>query len=94
MLAIYVSSSPVVRLRPKPPDAFFDKSPSLTAKQGAREDELAPPYWDVALRDIDAEYGFGSSLPTDPPDSFQVEEKGSSGVVSKVDAAARNGARW
>jgi hypothetical protein len=89
MIAIYLSSSPVIHLRAKPPDAFFDESPRLTAKQNIREDQLARAYWDIALRDIETKYGFGSTLPTDPPDSFQVTEKGPSGATSKVDAAAR-----
>jgi hypothetical protein len=89
MLAIYLSSSPVVRLRVKPPDAFFDTSPRLTAKQNAREDQLSRAYWDIAVQDIETKYGFGSTLPADPPDSFQVAEKGPSGAASKVDAAAR-----
>ena len=89
MLAIYLSSSPVVRLRVKPPDAFIDASPRLTAKQNAREEQLARAYWDIAVQDIETKYGFGSTLPADPPDSFQVAEKGPSGAASKVDAAAR-----
>jgi hypothetical protein len=89
MLAIYLSSSPVVRLRVKPPDAFFDESPGLTVKQNAREDQLARAYWDIAVQDIETKYGFGTTLPADPPDSFQVAEKGPPGAASKVDAAAR-----
>jgi len=89
MFAIYLSSSPVVRLRPKPPDAFFDQSPNLSAKQNAKEDQLARAYWDIAVQDIETKYGFGSTLPTDPPDNFQVAEKGPSGATLKVDAAAR-----
>jgi len=89
MLAIYLSASPVVRLRVKPPAAFFDDSPSWTAKQRARKNELARAYWDIAVRDIETKYGFGSSLPADPPDNFKVEEKSASGTASKVDASAR-----
>jgi len=89
MLAIYRSNSPVVRLRVEPPYEFFDESPRLTAKQNAREDQLARAYWDIAVRDIETKYGFGSTLPADPPDSFQVAEKGLAGAASKIDAAAR-----
>jgi hypothetical protein len=89
MLAIYLSSSPVVRLRVKPPDAFFNESTGLTAKQNAKEDQLARAYWDIAVQDISTKYGFGSTLPTDPPDNFQVAEKGPPGAASKVDAATR-----
>jgi len=89
MLAIYLSSSPVVRLRVKPPDAFFNESTGLTAKQNAKEDQLARAYWDIAVQEIETKYGFGSTLPADPPDSFQVAEKGPLGAASKVDTAAR-----
>jgi hypothetical protein len=89
MFAIYASSSPVVRLRTKPPAAFFEESPSWNAKQRAREDELARAYWDIAVRDIETKYGFGTTLPTDPPDSFEVEEKGALGTTPRVDSAAR-----
>jgi hypothetical protein len=89
VFAIYVSSSPVVRLRAKPPQAFFDESQRLIAKQRTREDQLARAYWDIALRNIETKYRFGSILPADPPDSFQVEEKDPSGTILKVDAAAR-----
>jgi hypothetical protein len=90
LLAIYVASSPVIRLRATPPLAFFDESPSWTAKQRARENQLARAYWDLAVRDIEEQYGFGTTLPLDPPDNFKVEEKGRFGDVSKVDPAARN----
>jgi hypothetical protein len=89
ILAIYRSSSPVVRLRMEPPRAFFDESPRSTTKQNAKEEQLARAYWDIAVRDIETKYGFGSTLPADPPDSFQVAEKGPAGAASKVDAAAR-----
>lgn len=89
MLAIYLSISPVVRLRVNPPDAFFERSPNSIAKQNAKEEQLARAYWDIAVQDIETKYGFGSTLPADPPDSFQVAEKGPTGVASKVDAAAR-----
>jgi len=89
MLAIDLSDYRVIYLRENPPDAFFDESPRLTAKQNTREDQLARAYWDIALREIETKYGFGSTLPSDPPDSFQVTEKGPSGATLKVDAAAR-----
>lgn len=89
LFAVYVSLSPVVRLRPKAPAAFFDESPSWTAKQRAREEGLARSYWDIAVRDVEGKYAFGSSLPADPPDNFAVEEKGPSGAAPKVDAEAR-----
>ena len=89
LFAIYVSFAPVVRLRPKPPAAFFDESPSWTAKQRAREEELARSYWDIAVREVEGKYAFGTNLPADPPDNFAVEEKGSSNAAPRVDAAAR-----
>ena len=89
LFAIYVSIAPVVRLRPKPPAAFFDESPSWTAKQRAREEELARSYWDIAVHEVEGKYAFGTDLPADPPDNFAVEEKGSSNAAPRVDAAAR-----
>jgi hypothetical protein len=89
LFAIYVSVSPVVRLRTRPPAAFFDDSPSWTAKQRAREEQLARSYWDIAVRDVEGKYAFGMNLPVDPPDNFAVEERALSGAAPKVDAAAR-----
>ena len=89
VLTIYPSISPVVRLRATPPTGFFAESPTWNAKQRAREDELARAYWNIAVRDIETKYRFGSSLPTDPPDIFKVEENGPSGATPRIDSAAR-----
>lgn len=90
LLGIYVSASPVVRLRPSPPASFLDQNPSWTAKQRAREEQLARSYWDIAVRDIETKYGFESELPEEPPDNFAVQEKGPSGGAPKVDSSERS----
>jgi hypothetical protein len=89
VFTIYASDSPLVRLRATPPAAFFAESPQWNAKQRAREDQLARAYWNIALRDIETKYRFGSSLPTDPPDIFKVEENGPSEATPRIDSAAR-----
>jgi hypothetical protein len=89
MVAIYISSSPVIRLRPKPPDTFFDDSPSWTAHQRARENQLARAYWGIAVNKIETKYGFGTTLPADPPEDFVVQEKASPEAPAMIDADAR-----
>lgn len=89
ILAIYLSSSPVLRLRAKPPTGFFDNSPSWNTQRRARGDQLARAYWDIAVSDIATKYGFRSTLPADPPDSFKVEENARPGTTAKVDPEAR-----
>jgi hypothetical protein len=86
---VYFFASPVIRLRANPPAAFFDDNPSWTAKQRAAENQLARAYWGLAVNNIETKYGFGSTLPADPPDEFAVESVGTSGATSTVDPAAR-----
>jgi len=54
---------------------------------------LARAYWELAVQDVQTKYGFGASLPDEPPAEFRVEEKGLSGSGPKVDAVAR-GRYW
>jgi hypothetical protein len=86
---VYFFTSPVIRLRATPPAAFFDDSPGLTAKQRAQENNLARAYWNIAVTNIEGQYGFGSTLPANPPENFAVEGKGGLGGAPGVDQAAR-----
>jgi hypothetical protein len=86
---IYFFATPVIRLRSNPPAAFFDDSQSLSAKQRAQDNDLARAYWKVAVTNIQAQYGFGSTLPADPPETFKIEKTDTSGETAAVDPAAR-----
>jgi hypothetical protein len=86
---IYVFSSPVIRLRANAPAAFFDDSPSLSARQRAAEHQTAQAYWDIAVNNVETQYGFGSTLPSDPPDYFRIKEQGSAAAAPGGDEAAR-----
>jgi hypothetical protein len=89
VLGVYYSTSPVIRLRTTPPPAFVEDSSNRTPKERMAENQRARAYWDIAVREIGTKYGYGSQLPTDPPDNFTVQEKGAPGAASKVDAGAR-----
>ena len=84
-----VSTPPTTRLRAEPPAGFFDERQDLSAKRRAREEQLARAYWERAVQDVQAKYGFGTNLPDEPPAEFRVEEKGLSGNSPKVDPIAR-----
>lgn len=86
---IYFFTSPVVRLRATPPAAFFDDNPSWTAKQRAHENDLARAYWNVAVTAIEAQYAFGTVLPSDPPAAFQVGANTASGEAATADQSTR-----
>ncbi len=89
LAGIHASRPAGMRLRAEPPAGFFEERPEWSAKQRAREEQLARAYWALALQDVQATYRFGMKLPDDPPAEFKVEEKSVSGSSLKVDPAVR-----
>jgi hypothetical protein len=89
LVGIYASRPAGMRLRAEPPAGFFEERPEWSAKQRAREEQLARAYWALAIQDVQATHRFGIKLPDDPPAEFKVEEKSASGSSSKVDPVAR-----
>jgi hypothetical protein len=65
----------VIQLQNDPPTEFIDDNPSYNAKRRAREEEVAQAFWRTAVMDLQERYPFGSQLPFDPPEEFQVDKK-------------------
>ena len=91
---LYLSTRPVMRLRPAPPAEFADTNPKWNTKRDAAEQQLAAAYWDSAVQDVQTMYHFHESLPVDPPATFQVDPElfASSGV--KIDAVGSRTHYW
>ena len=64
------AASTVTRLQDDPPVQFLDQPEGLSLSEQAAEDELARAYWTSAVRYIQPRYGFGSTLPVEPPPEF------------------------
>ncbi len=90
VMVAYFALSPVIRLRPNPPAAFFDNSPTWTAAQRTRENDVARAYWAVAVTRIAPRYPFGSALPANPPDDFALSETARPRTATTAGAEARN----
>ena len=65
----------VIQLQNDPPAEFIDDNPSYNAKRRAREEDVAQAFWRTAVMDLQERYPFGSQLPFDPPDEFQIDKK-------------------
>jgi len=75
LLGVYLSIRTVMRLQPDPPSDFIDQIASLNTKRRVREDVIAQAYWLVAQGSLQEKYPFGSQLPAEPPNEFQVDSK-------------------
>jgi hypothetical protein len=73
VLFAYASSRPVARLRPEMPASFVDPRRHANARQRAQEKRVAQAYWDCAVTLMQWQYTYGSPLPNEPPDDFQVD---------------------
>ncbi len=74
-LLLYGTSHPVNRLRTDMPASFVDVPASVTQARRDTAAKVAQAYWNVAVNTIQWQYEFGSSLPADPPDNFQIDLK-------------------
>ena len=75
LLAVSGSTHSVMQLQSEAPAQFIEQNPTWNAKRRAREEEMAQAYWRTAVLDVQERYPFGSQLPVDPPDEFQVDIK-------------------
>jgi len=73
LLAVSLSTHTVMQLRNDAPAEFADDNPTWNAKRRSREQEVAQAYWRAAAVALQAKYPFGSDLPANPPDEFQVD---------------------
>jgi Txe/YoeB family toxin of Txe-Axe toxin-antitoxin module/acyl-CoA-binding protein len=73
LLAVSLSTHTVMQLRNDAPAEFVDDNPTWNAKRRSREQEVAQAYWRAAAVTLEAKYPYGSDLPAEPPDDFQVD---------------------
>jgi Txe/YoeB family toxin of Txe-Axe toxin-antitoxin module/phage-related protein len=73
LLTVSLSTHTVMQLRNDAPSEFVDDNPTWNAKRRSKEQEVAQAYWRAAAVSLQAKYPFGSDLPADPPDGFQVD---------------------
>src|SRR3954466_369356 len=67
-LFAYASYQPRFRLRPEMPAEFLDVVGP--AQKQTAEREIAQAYWKSLIRDVQPRYGYGYTLPSDPPADF------------------------
>jgi hypothetical protein len=75
LLGVYLSIRTVMRLQPDPPADFIDQIASLNTKRRVPEEAVAQAYWLVAQTSLKEKYPFGSQLPAEPPNEFQVDSR-------------------
>jgi hypothetical protein len=66
---LYASYRPRFRLRAEMPAEFVD--PGTDPKEGG-EQKIAQAYWDCLVDDVQWRYGYGHSLPGEPPAEFNL----------------------
>ena len=93
-VVVYLSTRPVMRLRAEPPAGFVDSNPKWNAKRAASEDQVGRAYWDAAVQNVQPIYHYGTSLPTTPPVSFEVDPETLAASGIKVDATAERAHYW
>ena len=65
---LYVSTRPVMRLRPNPPPQLLDQSDEgATGEKQQIENSLALAYWNWAYIHLQDKYPYGTNLPEEPP---------------------------
>jgi hypothetical protein len=74
-LFTYASYQPKFRLSPDMPGEFLDM-PAGSPQRQAAEIKIAHAYWNSLIRDIQPKYGWGYSLPSDPPADFALTSAG------------------
>jgi hypothetical protein len=71
-LFVYASTRPVTRLSPDMPRSFVDVPRHASAQERRGEERIAQAYWNCVATLIQWRYTYGSPLPGDPPDDFQI----------------------
>jgi hypothetical protein len=85
-LFLYCSYQPRLRLRSEMPPDFVDQPLSKSFQTPGSEAKLASTYWSCLANSIQWQYGYGHTLPADPPSDFTVTPL--SGTVAE-DSATR-----
>ncbi|MDE3180567.1 MAG: hypothetical protein KGM47_13020, partial [Acidobacteriota bacterium] len=76
ILFLYLMNRPVMRLKSEPPAEFLNAYPEWTSQHQDVATKMGEAYWDWAALHLARDYPFGSSLPEQPPPSFEVEGPG------------------
>jgi hypothetical protein len=77
---LYCSYQPRLRLRTVMPADFVDQESSMSAPTSSRETEIAGAYWNCLATSVQWKYGYGHTLPADPPSDFSVAQNSSTGA--------------
>ncbi len=86
-LFTYASYQPRFRLRPDMPAEFVEAPPDGSSQSQTTEEKIAQAYWKSLVHDIQPQYGYGYSLPSDPPADFGLPSPGAR--VAPEDPATR-----
>lgn len=78
-LFLYASYQPRLRLSPQMPAEFVEEGADPSKK--AVEQKIARVYWSCLVGDVQWRYGFGHTLPADPPLEFNLGMQGKSSVT-------------
>jgi hypothetical protein len=73
---LYISYRPRFRLQTGMPPEFMDESFSDPPQKRGLEEKVARAYWGCLVNDIQWKYGYGHSLPQDPPSEFTFATQG------------------
>jgi hypothetical protein len=71
---LYFSFQPIFRVRSDMPREFVDVPTSSSQQMRASEEKLARAYWNCVVNNIQWKYGYGYSLPPDPPAEFTIAQ--------------------
>ena len=85
-LFLYGSYQPRFRLCADMPADFIDEPLAPSAQKPSAEAKIARAYWNCLVNDIQWQYGYGHTLPVDPPPDFSAM-KGP--TLTREDAANR-----
>ena len=73
-LFLYASYQPRFRLRPVMPPNFIDEPLARAAQNPNPEGKVASAYWNCLASTIQWQYGYGHTLPADPPPDFTARQ--------------------
>ena len=85
-LFLYCSYQPRFRLRPAMPVDFIDEPLAVSSQKPGPEAKIARAYWSCLENNIQWQYGYGHTLPADPPADFTTLQAAS---VASEDATTR-----
>ena len=80
-LFLYCSYQPRFRLSPAMPADFVDEPTPRSYRGPDPETKIAGAYWSCMVNNVQWEYGYGHTLPADPPATFTGPE--ASGITGE-----------